>query len=97
MTPGVTLDATFVWEGRTIRLSYTPRKFDEIDHVEITSENRDPLPITETGYLSHFFGPMEPMLTLNEIVDAVHDQLEERAKEKAWRDAESRRRQPSLF
>jgi len=58
---------TFAWESRDIRLSYTARRWAQIDHVEIRAEDGMPLPITGTGYKSHFFGPVEPALTIDEV------------------------------
>lgn len=89
--------ATLIWEGRTIRLSYHPRRWDVIDHIELEAEDRAPLPITETGYLSQFFGPMEPPLTLEEVVETVRNQLATSARDPDWLAAEQYRRQLSLF
>ena len=47
---------TLIWNDIEIRLTYQPNKWDVIAHLEVESINpeRAPLPITETGYLSHF-------------------------------------------
>lgn len=89
--------ATILWEGRSIRLSYHPRKWDVTDHLEIETANREALPITETGYLSQFFGPVEPALTIEEIIETVRTHLETAARNPDWIAAESERKQPSLF
>lgn len=47
----------FTWQGIEIEAIYCPRLFGGIiAHLEIRSIEppRAPLPITETGYLSHF-------------------------------------------
>lgn len=82
----MSITKNITWEGRNIRLSYTPRWSDCIDHVEIQSEDRAPLPITETGYKSHFFAPVEPQLTMGDIQQMVCDWLDASAKKPAWRD-----------
>lgn len=33
--------------------AYTPEKFGVVDHIELDSGDRTPLPVTETGYRSH--------------------------------------------
>ena len=86
MTKPQTSHATIIWEGRDIRLSYTPRWNSIIDHVEIEVDDRTPLPITETGYRSHFFGPVEPPLSLPEVQKMVLDWLDKDATKNAWRD-----------
>lgn len=91
------ITATLEWEGRAIRLSYHPRKWDVIDHLEIESETREPLPITETGYLSQFFGPMEPALTIDEVIETVRDHLDTAARDPDWIKVEAERRQRDLF
>ena len=91
------IETTLEWQGRTIRLTYHPRKWDVIDPLEITSEGREPLSITETGYLSQFFGPMEPALTIDEVVETVINHLDTAARDPDWIKAEAARKQLSLF
>lgn len=85
------------WEGRGVRLSYTPRWSNVIDHVEIKSHDGDPLSMTETGYRSHFFGPVDPVLTMDEIEAMVRDWLNTEAAKPAWQDYVLRSQQLSLF
>lgn len=65
-------------------------------HLEIKSENRTRLPITETGYRSHF-------ITATIIEDYggaekyVTDWLEEKAKSKDWQEYWRSSKQLSLF
>lgn len=89
--------ASLEWEGRTIRLSYHPRRWDTIDHLEIESEGRAPLPITGTGYKSHFFGPVTPALEKDDVVNMVRDWLDEAAQSDSWIRSEADRAQLSLF
>ena len=90
-------ETTIEWERRTIRLSYTPRRWTVIDHIEIVATDRQPLPITDTGYLSHFFGPVEPSLNLDEVTAFVVDWLSEQAKSEPWQEHLERSRQLSLY
>ena len=86
-----------MWEGREIRLSYTPRQWDVIDHVEIRAEDGAPLPFTGTGYRSHFFGPVDPSLTMDEIEAMVRDWLDTEAAKPEWQNYLLNSRQLSLF
>jgi len=88
---------TFEWEGRAIRLSYHPRYLSMIDHLEIRSADGDPLPITETGYRSHFFGPVEPFMTANEVIEMVMRWLNKEAASPAWQTYILQTKQLSLF
>lgn len=45
---------SIAWRGIALEISYTPEAFIATDHVEIRTEGRIPLPVTETGYRSHF-------------------------------------------
>lgn len=42
------------WRGIQVEITFTPEKFGVIEHIELHSENRLALPVTETGYRSHF-------------------------------------------
>ncbi|WP_428409082.1 hypothetical protein [Hyphococcus sp.] len=97
MRSGTPIETIMMWEGRSIRLSYDPVKWGIVDHLEIQSCDGGPLPITETGYRSHFFGPMEPALTIEELHEYVHAWLDEAARDPKWKAAEDKRRQLSLF
>lgn len=91
------IETKFDWEGRAIRLSYTPRQYGVIDHVAICAEGEEPLPITETGYKSHYFGPVEPSLSINEVVHMVVDWLNREARKPVWKTHVEASRQGSLF
>lgn len=88
---------TLNWEGRDVRLSYEPRRWSVIDHVEIRSADEEPLPITGTGYKSHFFGPVEPPLTIAEVQQMVVDWLDKEAAKPEWKKHLEQSRQLSLF
>lgn len=42
------------WRGVKLEITFTPEKFGLVDQIEIMTEERAPLPVTETGYRSHF-------------------------------------------
>lgn len=46
----------FAWRGIAIRVIHTPRRWSAIEHLEIRSVTpvNAPLPISGTGYRSHF-------------------------------------------
>ncbi|MEQ1934949.1 MAG: hypothetical protein ABL962_13910 [Fimbriimonadaceae bacterium] len=97
LTPGRTYDAEIQWEGRALRLSYTPRRWNMVDHVEIHASDGRLLPITKTGYRSQFFGPVEPTLDLQAVIENVRDQLDLAARKSEWCEAEEERQQLTLF
>lgn len=45
---------TIIWRGVEIEISFTPEQFGMVDHIELRTENKTPLPVTRTGYRSHF-------------------------------------------
>jgi hypothetical protein len=45
---------TIVWRGVQIEITFTPEAFGMVDHIELRTESRAPLPVAETGYRSHF-------------------------------------------
>lgn len=40
------------WRGIGIEITFTPEQFGMVDHIELRSEGKTPLPVTETGYRS---------------------------------------------
>ncbi|WP_375207526.1 hypothetical protein [Hyphococcus sp.] len=91
------INTTMEWQGRTIRLTYDPDTYEIVDHLVIQAEDGLPLPITETGYRSHFFGPMKPSLTASEIKTLVCEWLDHEAKSSDWQKYEAEHKQLSLF
>ena len=45
---------TIVWRGVQIEITFTHEAFGMVDHIELRTEGNAPLPVTETGYRSHF-------------------------------------------
>lgn len=44
------------WRGVEIEITFTPDRFGSADHIELRTKNNAPLPVTGTGYRSHFMG-----------------------------------------
>jgi len=89
------------WRGIKITIIYKSNYFDSkkgfsIAHLDITTENRVPLPFTESGYRSHFFHANE-LEEYGTPTDFVKVWLEETAKSKKWKEQERKRNQLSLF
>jgi len=89
-------EQTIEWDGRTLRLSYSPEYWSDVAHLEIHSEDGEPLPITETGYRSHFFLTNSPP-DMEEIITFVIEWLNEEAKTKQWCTYIAQSQQMELF
>ncbi|QIG79438.1 hypothetical protein [Stakelama tenebrarum] len=89
----------FTWQGIEIEVTYTPLKWDMIDHLEIRSINpeRAPLPITMTGYCSHYEQPGIIETFGADVVEQVIAWLDAEAAKPEWKAHLERSRQYSLF
>lgn len=59
------MSARFAWRGVEIEVLFERNWLNsDTDHIEVHTEPRTPLPITETGYRSHF-------IASGELADAV--------------------------
>lgn len=87
---------TIVWRGIGIEIIHTANYCAGMDHIEIHSENKIPVPITETGYKSHFF-PSGGLDGYTGAVEYVRAWLDHEAKTKAWKAQEFASMQGSLF
>lgn len=88
--------STILWEGISIDLSYTQPSYcaPHFHHIALKANER--IPVTETGYRSHFIAPAE--LTLWETPEAfVIDWLNDAAKHSDWQEYRQQSRQLSLF
>ena len=87
--------STLIWEGIEIDLSHHIQRFGgPFDHLELRAKER--LPVTETGYCSHFIHPKE--LALWESPEAfVLDWLNDAARHRDWLEYRQQSRQFSLF
>lgn len=75
------------WLGISIEIIYIPEKFGLVDHIEVKAEGRAPLPITETGYKSHFM-PAGSVAEYGGAVAFVTSWLEHEAKRSGWSGAQ---------
>ena len=93
-----------IWNGITVEVAYEADWLNSsegplpVSHLAISSvaPAKAPLPITETGYLSHFLAPG----TVEEAGGAVayvRAWLDDAANDPKWRRAEQARRQLDLF
>ena len=98
-----------IWEGIALRITWSPRwlEYPDLDlavaHLTVESEDRTPLPFTQTGFQSRFLS-REDVERYGGPVDYVLAWLAHEADKPAWRqvirEQEKRRdeeRQLSLF
>ena len=86
------------WLTVKLCITFTREKFCSYDHLEIKAVDptKHPLPITETGYRSHF----EPAGNIDELggaVEVVRQILDAEAKTINWRQRMNEMKQGSLF
>lgn len=76
----------FTWQGIDIELTYCPVRWTQISHIEVRSihPERAPLPITETGYRSHFFEVGTVEAEGGDVVAQVTAWLDEEARKPEW-------------
>lgn len=89
----------FTWQGILIEVVYYPLKWNITAHLEIRSiaPERAPLPITETGYKSHFHTPGTVEGQGGDVVAQVTAWLDAEAAKPAWRAYVEASRQGELF
>ena len=75
------------WRGIAITITFKPDWLNVADHLEIRTEGRVPLPVTETGYRSHFM-PVGSVLAHGGAITYVNDWLEIEAKRIGWSGAQ---------
>ncbi|MBC7147463.1 MAG: hypothetical protein H5U24_19035 [Thioclava marina] len=78
---------TIVWRGVQIEITVTPEAFGMVDHIELRTESRAPLPVTETGYRSHFTHK-GTVTDYGGAVAFVTAWLDHEAKRTGWRGAQ---------
>jgi hypothetical protein len=89
----------FTWQGIGIEATFTPRKWNAIAHLAIRSVEPEgaPLPITSTGYRSHFH-PIGTIEALGgDVVAQVTAWLDEEARKPEWQAVAERSKQGELF
>jgi len=86
------------WRGITLEIRHCSMwsKIAEIDHIEVKSEDRQVLPVTETGYRSLFIKP-EYIEAHGNAQAYVLGWLDEEAKSPEWTRKEADGKQLSLF
>jgi len=87
------------WQGISIETSYDPSGWGMIAHLQVKSIDppRAPLPITETGYRSHFIpcGMVEELG--GDVVAQVKAWLDDEARSPKWKAYLATSRQGDLF
>ena len=101
MKPGKPQQLKATWRGIALRIRFQPQFLSgalETAHLEVWSvaPEKEPLPITETGYRSHFVR-RQNIEDLGGPVAYVLGWLEAEAKSPTWKAADFARRQLSLF
>lgn len=88
-----------LWQGIEIEIVFTPRRWSVIDHLDIRSvrPERAPLPITGTGYLSHFMQLGTVEAQGGDVEAQVLSWLNEAAIDREWLSYVESRRQGELF
>lgn len=91
------------WQGIGLTIQHCPRwlcSHGEMitQHIEIRSAGKVPLPITATGYRSHFINGAEALAEFNhDPAKYVLWWLEDAAKDPQWKQFEEAAQQYSLF
>ncbi len=80
-----------IWRGIEVEITFTLERFGMVDHIELRTDQRAPLPVTETGYRSNFI-PVGTVETHGGAIAFVTDWLDHEAKRTKWSGA-----QMSLF
>lgn len=94
--PASPIVAMLLWNGIKIMVNHVPNFHQEIDHIEVRAENDQRLPITETGYRSHY--PHESQIEhYGSALAYVQAWLDHEAATPEWRAYEVTSRQLSLF
>lgn len=84
------------WHAIELTVEHTPNWAADFDHIQVASKDRVALPITETGYKSHFL-PSDQITDYGDAVDYVLAWLDYESKSKSWKNAEAKTVQLSLF
>lgn len=92
------IETRIAWQGIGVRIRHCANwcAVTEMSHLEIISDDRVPLPITKTGYKSHFILP-ERIAEIGSVTDYVLAWLDHEAQTESWKRQEEAARQLSLF
>lgn len=91
------INIILVWHNRDIEISYQPHKFVDMDHIEIRSRDGLPLPITATGYHSHFTSAQSSSMSSEEVIGLITGWLDEMEQSSDWQKYLMNSRQLDLF
>jgi hypothetical protein len=75
------------WRGIALTITFKPDWLNVADHIELETEERVPLPVTETGYRSHFM-QVGSVMAHGGAVAFVIDWLDFEAKRMGWSGAQ---------
>lgn len=89
----------FTWEGIEIEVSYSPREFNVMAWLCVKSIRPAgaPLPISQTGFRSHYHPPGTVEALGGDVVAQVRAWLDEEAAKPAWKRHVETHRQGELF
>lgn len=89
----------FAWQGIEIEAVYVPRYSGSFAHLEIRSvrPERAPLPVTETGYRSHFHPAGTIEAKGGDVITQVEAWLNDEAAKPDWKRYIEASRQGCLF
>lgn len=83
------------WQGITITITHRKAwPINNFSHIEVKADQR--LPMTETGYKSHFM-PSEALSEYDGVIDFVIQWLNATCQSKEWLAHMESLRQPNLF
>ena len=86
---------SIVWDGIDVSISHTPNWLNsEFHHIELRADEK--LPVSETGYRSHFIHRDE-FTHFGNVTTFVTQWLDEAAKSSGWIRYKEESRQLSLF
>ena len=73
------------WKGLKLKIAYAEQWVTsvEVSHLAITSENKEIMPISKTGYKSHFTNKVT-VDSFGGPVKMVHAWFDEKSKSKEW-------------
>ncbi len=85
-----------VWRGIELEIRHMRNWAAGFDHIEVISAERAPLPITETGYKSHFI-QNERIAEYGTSFDYALAWLDDAAQSESWKLKEAQEKQLRLF
>jgi hypothetical protein len=98
---------SLLWKATEITIKYRPNYSEATEkiagyrlaHLQVMSKNRTPLPMTETGYRSHFTAAkcIEDFASPIDFVKAWLAEAEQSKKWKAWLERMRKESQLNLF